>query len=211
MGQYQHTFDTYNQLANAYQDKFMDLDLYDDSYDQFCKRINKTEPAIFEIGCGPGNITRYLLSKIPAAKITAIDMAPNMLELAARNNPAASFLLMDAREINLINEKFDAVMCGFCMPYLSKEDCIKLIKDCADLLHSGGIFYSSIIEDDYNSSGIETSSNGQHSMFVYRHQADYLTAALAENNFTAIEVIRKEYPKAGNVVDVHTVFIAEKV
>lgn len=40
----------------------MDLDLYNDTYDAFCQAVYKPGARIFEIGCGPGNITRYVLA-----------------------------------------------------------------------------------------------------------------------------------------------------
>ena len=87
MDSYQITFQTWNKVATLYQDKFMNVDLYNDTYDRFCELVEKPNPAIFEIGCGPGNITKYLLAKRPDFQIDAIDVAPNMIELAKANNP----------------------------------------------------------------------------------------------------------------------------
>ncbi|HKC68335.1 MAG TPA: class I SAM-dependent methyltransferase, partial [Bacteroidia bacterium] len=69
MDRYQNTFETWNKLAHNYQGKFMDFDLYDDTYNTFCQLLEKPNAKIFEIGCGPGNITRYLLTKHPDFKI----------------------------------------------------------------------------------------------------------------------------------------------
>src|SRR5215210_3775931 len=139
MDSYKITIEGFNKLASVYQDKFMNMDLYEDTYDSFCKLIEKYNAKIFEIGCGPGNITKYMCSKRPDFTIEAIDLAPNMIKLAKRNNPTANFKIMDCREIDNLTVKYDGIMCGFCMPYLSKEDCAKLIKDCSFLLYRGGI------------------------------------------------------------------------
>ncbi|RTY86321.1 class I SAM-dependent methyltransferase [Flavobacterium sp. GT3R68] len=210
MDRYQQTIDTYNQLASAYQDKFMDLDLYNDTYDQFCSLIEKKSPKIFEIGCGPGNITRYLLEKRPDFKIEAIDVASNMVQLAKQNNPTADIKIMDCREIDQIPDKFDGIICGFCMPYLSKEDCMKLISDASVLLNPDGIFYFSVIEDDYSKSDYETSSNGQYKVYVYYHQEDYLREALEQNDFEIVDLPRKNYSKPDGSTSTHLIFIARK-
>src|SRR5690606_1929583 len=94
----QETFDTWNKVAEIYQDKFMDMDFYNESYDFFCDSIPKSNAKLLEIGCGPGNITRYLLSKRADFEIFGIDIAPNMIELAKQNNPTAKFEIMDTRE-----------------------------------------------------------------------------------------------------------------
>ncbi len=122
MDNYQETFETWNKLASLYQDKFMDLELYNESYDAFCNSIAKDNAKILEIGCGPGNITKYLLSKRPNYQIYGIDVAPNMIELARENNPTARFDVMDCRNISEINQDFDGIVCGFCLPYLSEGD-----------------------------------------------------------------------------------------
>ena len=63
MDTYQETFDTQNKVAKLYQDMFMNLDLYNDSYDTFCDQVKIKNATILEIGCGPENITKYLLKK----------------------------------------------------------------------------------------------------------------------------------------------------
>lgn len=207
---YKTTFQTWNKLASIYQNRFMDVDLYDDTYDIFCQLIEKPNAKVFEVGCGPGNVTKYLLSKRPDFKIEATDIAPNMIELAKENNPRANFKIMDCREIDIIQDKFDAIMNGFCMPYLSKDGCAKFIKDAAYLLNNDGILYFSAIEDDYSKSNYETSSDGQHTMFVYYHQEDYLIQFLKENNFETIEIIRKHFTKTDKTTSTHIIFIARK-
>ena len=187
----------------------MALDLYNDTYNTFCQLVEKENAAVFEIGCGPGNITRYLLTQRPDFKITAIDVAPAMVALARENNPEAAFAVMDCREISTLNREFDAIMCGFCMPYLSKEDCAKLLQDCAVLLNPGGIFYFSVIEGNYQNSGYETSSSGLQ-MYVYYHQEDYLRESLQANDFELVDLIRKMYPQSDAATSTHLIFIVRK-
>ncbi|POY39209.1 class I SAM-dependent methyltransferase [Solitalea longa] len=210
MDPYKITSETYNKIANLYQQKFMDLDLYNETYDTFCRRVEQKKAAILEIGCGPGNITRYLLSQRPDFNLTGIDVAPNMIALAQDNNPSASFKVMDCREIHLLEQQFQAIICGFCIPYLSKEDCQKLITDCAGLLNKNGILYLSFVEDDYEKSGFESNSAGDKIYFHY-HQQDYLLQYLTENQFKIENRLYIDYPKADGSTQVHTIFIARKV
>jgi 2-polyprenyl-3-methyl-5-hydroxy-6-metoxy-1,4-benzoquinol methylase len=210
MDNYQLTFQTWDKLAAMYQDKFMNLDLYNDTYDLFCELVRTPNAKILEIGCGPGNITRYILSKRPDFQIEGIDVASAMLKLAKENNPTADFKVMDCRHIDTLPTTYDAVLCGFCLPYLSKDDCRKFISDCAILLNTGGILYFSAIEDEYAKSAMETSSNGEHRIFVYYHEAAYLQQWLSEYGFEEVALSRKNYPKADGTVSVHMIFIARK-
>lgn len=210
MNPYKVTFHTYNKIAQSYQDKFMDLDLYNDTYDLFCNLIIKPGSEIFEIGCGPGNITKYLLQKRPDFILTAIDISPNMIELAKQNNPEASFKVMDCRNIDIVTGRYDGIICGFCLPYLSKEDCAKLVKDTSAIISKAGLLYLSAIEGEYENSGYETGSTGD-KVYVYYHQEDYLSAQLKAYNFEVIEIIRKSYQKSDSSFSTHLILLARKM
>ncbi len=161
---------------------------------------------IFEISCGPGNITKYLISQRPDFNIYGIDLAPNMVRLAQENNPDANFNVMDSRDISSINQLFDAVLCGFCLPYLSKEDALKLIADTRPLLKKGGIFYISTMEDDYHKSGFQTSIEGDQ-VYIHYHKFKYLKSCLENHGFKVINVQRKQFPVESGQPAVTDLFI----
>jgi SAM-dependent methyltransferase len=209
MDTYQETFDTWNKVAKLYQDKFMDLDLYDDTYGTFCEAINIENATILEIGCGPGNITKYLINKRPDFRIEGIDISPNMIELAKANNPTANFKVMDCREVDKLQSKIDGIICGFCFPYLSEFDSSKLIKDCGNLLKDKGVLYISFVEGDYINSGFQAASSGDRTYF-YFHTLDSLTKELTNNNFETIKLFNKNYKKNIATEEVHTIIIARK-
>lgn len=200
--------DIFNKLASAYQAKFMDVSLYHDTFDMFCSAIKKYDAELLELACGPGNITQYLLSKQPDFKILGTDLAPNMIELAKINNPSAQFQLLDSRKIKDLNKTYDAIMCGFILPYLSKEEAIQLIKDSALILNKNGVIYISTMEDDYSSSGLKKGSTGDE-IYMHYHQADYLTEALMQSGFSMIDTQRKTYSAADNTPVVDLILIAK--
>ena len=201
--------DVFDKCANVYQDKFMDLDLYHDSLDLFCNHIKKDNADILDVACGPGNITYYLLKRRPNFKILGIDLSPKMIALAQKNNPQAEFQVMDCRDIEASNKVYDGIICGFCLPYLSKEEAIEFIKNASKVLIINGLIYISAMEADYSQSGFKTSSSGD-SMFIHYHQADYLTQALNENGFKILDLRRQVYPSQEDVQAIDLIIIAEK-
>ena len=207
MDRYKETFETWNKVALLYQDKFMDLDLYNDTYDFICNSISKDKAKLLEIGCGPGNITKYLLSERPDFDIFGIDIAPNMIELAKKNNPSASFAIMDSRQIDEIKTKYDGIVCGFCLPYLSQTDSRKLITDCYKLLNENGLIYISFVEGDPNKSDFQVGSSGDRSYF-YFHSLDDLKTQLIESEFTELKTFKVEYKKTETEIDIHTILTA---
>ena len=201
--------DVFEHCASDYQDKFMNVDLYKDSLDVFCNNIMLPNAQVLEIACGPGNITKYLLQKRPDLKILGIDLAVNMLKLAKINNPGAEFKVMDCRNIGTTENRYDAIICGFGLPYLSKEESKKLISDAFRILTSKGILYLSTMEDDYSKSGFKKSSTGEFEMYIYYHQADYLISSLEENNFEIIDLQRKIYAGLDNTQTTDLIIIAQ--
>lgn len=200
----------FDKHATLYQEKFMDVNLYGDTFDIFCETIEKQNAELLEIACGPGNITKYLLNKRSDLKILGIDLAPGMIKLAKINNPTAEFRLMDCRQIDTITKKIDAIMCGFCLPYLNKNETIKLLSDASMLLNSKGVLYISTMEDDYNKSGFKKGSTGEE-IFMHFYQADFLLTILKENNFNILKLDRKEYAITDGTKTTDLILIAEKL
>src|SRR5438045_2838934 len=93
--------DLFNKLASEYQKKYMDVSLYSDSLNLFCKLIPKQNATVLELACGPGNVTKYLLDKRPDLKILGTDLGPNMIKLARQNNPTVEFKILDCRNISV--------------------------------------------------------------------------------------------------------------
>jgi len=183
--------------------------LYNETYDFVCNTITRKNAKLLEIGCGPGNITKYLLSVRPDFDIFGIDIAPNMIKLAKKNNPTASFAIMDSRHIDEIKTKYDGIVCGFCLPYLSHTDSQIFITDCYNLLNEDGLLYISFVEGNPNKSEFQIGSSGDRTYF-YFYNLEELTKQLIKNNFEQINVFKVNYKKAEKKMDIHTILTAKK-
>lgn len=179
----------FDKLANLYQEKFMDVSQYHQSFNLFCDVLSKENPKVLELACGPGNITKYLLQKRADLNILATDLAPNMLALAKKNNPTTAFQILDSRKIYSLNKKFDAIMCGFILPYLSKEEVYQLLKDTSLILNPGGIIYLSTMEADYSTSGLTKGSTGDEIFMHYYLEKD-LVPILDKNRLNILKIER---------------------
>lgn len=202
------TFDTWNNIASIYQDKFMKMDLYNDTYDYICNSIDKRKAKLLDIGCGPGNITKYLLSKRPDFDIFGIDIAPNMIELAKMNNPTANFAVMDSRRITRLDTKYDGVIGGFCLPYLSKTESEELISNSYNLLNGNGLLYLSFVEGDPAKSDFKVGSGGR--VYFNYHNLNDLKAQLIRLKFEEVETFKVKYQTSETEFDIHTILTAKK-
>lgn len=206
---YKETANTWNKIASLYEDKFMDMPYYNESYDTFCDLLEQRNARILEIGCGPGNITKYIFNKRPSFEITGIDVAPNMIELARKNNPKAEFICIDGRDILSLNKKFDAIICGFCIPYLNETDCQNLFNDCSTLLNQEGLVYMSFVHGESSQSGYQTNSAGDR-MYFHFHPREKVESWVIASGFEIVKSFKVKYPKANDTFDTHDILIARK-
>lgn len=201
----------FNEFAEEYTLRFESVDSYSESLNRFCTRIKNDSPKILELGCGPGNVTRFLKNRFPASQICAIDLAPKMIEIARKQLPDVDFQIMDVRHISTIPEKFDAVLCAFCLPFLSGTDAEKLIADCAGLLHPAGVLYISTMEGDENRAGFEsTSFSGEAEIYFNYHLRTELENALKESDFVIDDLKLQDYIEPDGSVTTDLIFVAVK-
>ncbi len=175
----------FNKQAKEYQSRFMDVSLYHSALDLFCTALPAPGAKVLDVACGPGNVTKYLLTKRPDFKIAGIDLAPQMIELAQQANPSATFEVMDARNLLAIKQQVDAIVCSFCFPYLDKDEVLRFIENASIQLNPEGLLYLSTMEDNYSASGLRKGSKGEE-MFVHFYLATDLTKMLAEKGFKLI-------------------------
>ncbi len=206
MDKNRQAIEIFNKNAELYREKYMNVDAYSISLDLFCDTISKKGANILELACGPGNVTKYLLEKRPDFNILATDLATEMLRLTKIENPTIKTQILDCRKITSIGQNFDAIMCGFVLPYLSKEEALQLIKDSAAILNPGGLLYISTMEDDYEKSGLIKASTGDE-VYMYYHEAGYLEQAMTENG---LRLIHQNTQPAING-DTDLVMIAQKL
>lgn len=206
---YSETHKTWNKIAKLYEEKFMDIELYNDTYKRFCDLLPTQNASVLEIGCGPGNITRHILDLNPNLKILATDVSKSMINIAKKNNPKVEVQILDCRNLKTINSLFDAIICGFTIPYLSKFDCLKLIADSANLLKEEGILYLSFVAGDDKNSGFISGPSGDRTYFYY-HNIKSIKEQLELNNMLVIDIIEKEYKNSETIYETHTIINAKK-
>jgi 2-polyprenyl-3-methyl-5-hydroxy-6-metoxy-1,4-benzoquinol methylase len=199
----------FNNHAIEYEAKFMDLKNFHATFDYLSDQIEKVNPSILDVGCGPGNITKYLLEKHASYTIHGIDVAEKMIELAIKNNPKATFELLDCENVLSLNKNYDAIICGFCFPYLSKKKVLQFIKDAAILLEKDGILYLSTMENNNKKSGLQSNTYREH-VYLNYHEEEYLTKSMVDVGITILNTWRLPYSKPDGGTDTDLVIIGKK-
>ncbi|MCU0492881.1 MAG: class I SAM-dependent methyltransferase [Chloroflexaceae bacterium] len=111
-------------------------------FDQFAL---PPQAAVLEVGCGPGNLWRDNLGRIPPGwAITLTDFSPGMLE-QARQNLAASgrpfaFEVADVQALPFPDNSFDAMIAMFMLQHV--PDRTRAFGEIRRVLRPGGTLYA---------------------------------------------------------------------
>lgn len=96
---------------------------------------------VLEIGVGSGRLTNHIVKKIsPSAKITALDINPNMIDVAKQKVKAVNveFVVGDAQNLPFPDNTFDFVICQFGFMFLPDKQ--KGFNEAWRVLKPGGQF-----------------------------------------------------------------------
>jgi cyclopropane fatty-acyl-phospholipid synthase-like methyltransferase len=199
----------FNKMADSYQHRFLSVEAYSESFDVLLSML-KEESRILDVACGPGNISRFLLNKRADLQILGIDLAPNMIEWAKKNNPSAQFKVHGALEIDSLSDTFDAIIVGFLFPYLSMSQVREFITKASKLLTKEGIIYISTMEDRYENSRFRSSSTGEQ-LLMHFYEARDLIEILELHRFQVVLEKRQLFDSQSPESDTDLLLIARKI
>lgn len=119
------------------------------------KRIVPNASAVLDIGCGAGNYTLMMLSKLPNLNCTLVDLSLPMLNKAFERVSAATkgnveIKQGDIREVDLAENSFDIILAGAVLHHLrDDQDWETTFTKIFKLLKPGGCFMiSDLITQD---------------------------------------------------------------
>ena len=203
--------EVFHKHAQAYLEKFRDVGRYQLALDRFLASLPAGPPRVLELGCGPGNLTRYLLDQRPDLEIHGLDLAPAMIDLARDLNPEASFLVSDIRNLDLNPDTWDAVLAGFVFPYLTHNEMVAVLAQLAQGLKPGGSCCIGTLTGNPALTGWYGPSDGGPDRTHIRVQTiQDVTRSLESAGFTPPEILEVP-PLAGPTPGVETFFFSQIV
>ncbi len=96
---------------------------------------SNTAPKILDVATGTGDLAASM-AKIPGAKVTALDLSPEMLAIARKKYPQITFLEGYAEKLPFVDASFDVVSAGFGVRNF--EDLAKGMREFHRILKPGG-------------------------------------------------------------------------
>jgi len=188
-----HTAEAFDRCAENYAQTFMDLALYRPTFERFCTFI-QPEGTLLDLGCGPGNVSRFFAERFPGLSIAGVDISKEMVALAQKHVSTGRFEVQDIRRLEYAANTFDQILAAFCLPFLYDEEAQAFIRKVADWLKPGGCLYLSTILGQGHHFETTSFSKGERIFFNYYSQA-FLERAFVACGLEILESCIQDYPE----------------
>lgn len=200
------TIESYNRCVRKFVKKHMDLRVYEQFVREFSNCLREGS-SILDLGCGPGNIAKFLVNQDKGYKILGVDLSSEMLKLARQNVPTGEFVIGDIRHLQL-EPKFDAVIASFCMIHLENEEAVELLRKIHDLLNDKGYLYLSFMSGGV--SGFDKASFSEEEMYFNYFSPEKIKKILENLDYRVLSMHFHEYRRKGGQVIQDVIIIARK-
>jgi SAM-dependent methyltransferase len=135
-----NTQTSYDQVAAEYAEKFKD-EMDDKPFDRDCldrlaRKVSNLGP-ICDLGCGPGQIARYLHRQ--GVEALGVDLSPRMVAEAQRLNPDIHFHQGDMLCLPDTDNSWGGIAAFYCIIHISRERIVDALREMKRVLKPGGI------------------------------------------------------------------------
>jgi len=135
----QTTKNSYDSVASEYAEKFRD-EMDDKPFDREClDRLAREVGAlglICDMGCGPGQIARYLHRQ--GVPTLGVDLSSRMIAEAQRLNPDIHFHQADMLVLPDSDNSWGGIAAFYCIIHIPRESIIDALRELSRVLKPGG-------------------------------------------------------------------------
>lgn len=93
---------------------------------------------ILDIGCGSGELTAQLATRVKEHNVVGLDADPKMVQTATKQCPHVTFLQADARDFDVGEANFDIVFSNAALHWIPSDDIDRTIACISRALKPGG-------------------------------------------------------------------------
>ena len=136
----QDTQTSYDRVAVEYGERFKD-EMDDKPFDRDClnrlvREAGELGP-ICDLGCGPGQIARYLHRQ--GVQTLGVDLSANMVAEAQRLNPEIHFHQGDMLSLPDADNSWGGIAAFYCIIHIPREQIVNALQEMKRVLKPGGI------------------------------------------------------------------------
>lgn len=170
-----------NEIADDYLEEYNEPS---DHIEVFVKSLPDGSK-VLDLGCGPGVDTAHLASK--GFKVHAIDGAANMIALARKQAPDATFETGDMRKLDYGHEQYDGIIASYSLIHIPKADIPELFTRLVDALKPSGLLFIGLQLGNSEEVELDEPFNPKLKIFLNIFSKEDVHKMLAEHNLTLLE------------------------
>jgi SAM-dependent methyltransferase len=134
------TQSSYDAVAPEYAERFKD-EMDDKPFDRDCldrlaREVGDLGP-ICDLGCGPGQIARYLHRN--GVKTLGVDLSPNMIAEAQRLNPEIHFHQGNMLSLPDADNSWGGIAAFYCIIHIPRPQIVDALREMKRVLKPGGL------------------------------------------------------------------------
>jgi len=135
-----NTQTSYDQVAVEYAERFKD-EMDDKPFDRDCldrlaREVGNLGP-ICDLGCGPGQIARYLHRQ--GVDTLGVDLSPRMIAQAQRLNPEIHFHQGNMLSLPDEDNVWGGIAAFYCIIHIPREQVVEALREMRRVLKPGGV------------------------------------------------------------------------
>jgi SAM-dependent methyltransferase len=135
-----NTQTSYDQVAAEYAERFKD-EMDNKPFDRACldrlARDVRSLGPICDLGCGPGQIARYLHRQ--EVETLGVDLSPRMVAEAQRLNPEIHFHQGDMLSLPDADNSWGGIAAFYCIIHIPREQVVDALREMKRVLKPGGV------------------------------------------------------------------------
>lgn len=200
-----HSARLFDEAADFYTEKYFDVSLYSKTLDLLISKLN-VSAKICDLACGPANVSYYLKQSLIDLKVSGVDLSPRMIEIASKKIIDGNFYkgdIVNFQHSIPSKQSFDLILCGFGLPYLSKEETSSMLLNIKNNLQKQGLLYLSFMKGEDQIEKTFSSQDQNKFLFTNFHHPDTILNLAKEKGFELIHMNQHEAPSK----DVEMIFI----
>ena len=131
---------SYDRAATEYAERYKD-EMDDKPFDRDClnrlaREVGSLGP-ICDMGCGPGQIARYLHRQ--GVGTLGVDLSPRMVAEAQRLNPEIHFHQGDMLALPDADDSFGGIAAFYCIIHIPRAQVVDALREMKRVLKPGGV------------------------------------------------------------------------
>jgi len=193
MQEQKNIIDCYNKTAAGYADQFID-ELGRKHFDRLLLNAfaaeNKDKGNCIDIGCGPGQTTRYLYDQ-GLTTLTGTDLSPEMIKTARSFHPAITFETADMLSLPYADNSYASAIAFYSIVHFEYDQVKTAFTEIKRILQPGGQFLFSFHVGD-STIHLDNFLDQPVNIDFYFFDTAKITNLLLNTGFIIIDVLERQ-------------------